>query len=95
MTSTPTSGPTGSPCSRKPSHRGWTGRPDQVRAHRSTVADLDPTVIAGCHTPVIGVDRVDAALELMFQILDAPKIPLPDQAVLDEIIHAMTAETAA
>ena len=59
------------------------------------IADLDPTVIAGCHTPVIGVDRVDAALELMFQILDAPKIPLPDQAVLDEIVRAMTADTTA
>jgi flavorubredoxin len=53
------------------------------------IANLQPGVIAGCHTPTIEIDRVGAALELMRNVLDVPQIPLPDQAVLDEIIASM------
>lgn len=58
------------------------------------IASLQPTVIAGCHTPTIALDRVDMAMEHMRSVLDVAPIPLPDQAVLDEIILAMTSEVA-
>lgn len=59
------------------------------------IANLQPSVIAGCHTPTIAVDQVDAAMHLMRTVLDVAPIPLPDQAVLDEIIAAITGEVLA
>lgn len=59
------------------------------------IANLHPSVIAGCHSPTIEIDRVDAALDLMRNLLDVPHIPLPDQAVLEQIIASMTAEVVA
>jgi len=49
------------------------------------VATLNPTVIAGCHNPIIRGSRVDRALELVRNAPTAVALPAPDQAVLETI----------
>jgi flavorubredoxin len=54
------------------------------------IEQLDITAIAGCHTPTIGPDHVGAALELMHTFRSMPIMPEPDQAVLEQILEAMS-----
>ncbi|MEO8696318.1 MAG: MBL fold metallo-hydrolase [Acidimicrobiales bacterium] len=59
------------------------------------VADLRPTAMAGCHTPVIGPDHVAAALAAARATPTAIVPPQPDQHVLDEILRSLMAGAAA
>jgi flavorubredoxin len=49
------------------------------------VAALAPTVMAGCHTPVIAGERVGAALAAARLLPGRTVPPQPDQAVLEQI----------
>ncbi len=53
------------------------------------VAELDPKVLVGCHTPVIGGDHVARAIEATRGAPTATFAPEPDQAVLQEIQRAL------
>ncbi len=50
-----------------------------------SVAALRPSVLAGCHTPVIGGARVAEALEITRRTPALTVAPQPDQSVLDQI----------
>jgi flavorubredoxin len=54
------------------------------------VAALRPTTMAGCHTPAIHGARVAQALATTRTTPTAVVPPEPDQAVLEQIQHAMT-----
>ncbi|MCU1359938.1 MAG: putative flavodoxin [Ilumatobacteraceae bacterium] len=54
------------------------------------IEQLDITAIAGCHTPTIGADHIAPAFELMHTFRSQAVAPEPDQAVLDQIIAAIT-----
>jgi len=54
------------------------------------VAALRPTVMAGCHTPAIRGDRVAQAIATTRTVPTAVVPPQPDQAVLEQIQHALT-----
>lgn len=53
------------------------------------VAALDPTVIAGCHTPAISGQRVHDAIAAARRSPTAAFPPEPDQAVLDELLGSI------
>ncbi|NNE12128.1 MAG: MBL fold metallo-hydrolase [Ilumatobacter sp.] len=53
------------------------------------VAALDPTVIAGCHTPAITGQRVHDAIAASRRSPTAAFPPEPDQAVLDELLGSI------
>lgn len=55
---------------------------------------LRPMTIATCHGPTIETHRVHHAFELLRSMPTAFAPPQPDQAVLDQIVAAMTAATA-
>ena len=60
------------------------------------VAALDPTVLVGCHTPVVrGADLVARAIEQTRLAPTATFDPEPDQALLDEIQRVLGADVAA
>jgi flavorubredoxin len=59
------------------------------------VEQLGVTTIAACHTPTVGPGFVGPAFELMRAFRTQPVAPEPDQAVLDQIIAAMTMDLAA
>jgi hypothetical protein len=59
------------------------------------IEQLDITTIAGCHTPTIGPDHISAAFELMHSFRTQSVPAEPDQAVLDQIIAALTGMAAA
>jgi hypothetical protein len=52
------------------------------------VQNLDIKTIAGCHTPVIEGEFIEAAFSWVRQlpVIDPP--PMPDQSVLDQIVAA-------
>jgi flavorubredoxin len=54
------------------------------------VVTLEPTVMAGCHTPAIIGDRVAQALATTRTTPTAVVPPQPDQAVLEQIQQALT-----
>ncbi len=54
------------------------------------VAALQPTVMAGCHTPAIQGDRVARALATTRTTPTAVVPPEPDQAVLEQIQQSLT-----
>ena len=54
------------------------------------VAALQPTVMAGCHTPAIRGDRVGTALATTRTVPTAVVPPQPDQAVLEQIQQTLT-----
>ena len=57
------------------------------------VAALHPTVIAGCHTPVVrGADLLARAIEQTRLAPTATFDPEPDQALLDDIQRALSGE---
>ena len=56
------------------------------------VAALAPSVLVGCHTPVVrGADRVATAIDQLRLAPTATFDPEPGQAVLEDIQHAMGA----
>ena len=55
------------------------------------VADLAPEAIVGCHTPVISGERIATAVDVTRRAPQLTVAPQPDQAVLDEIQHALGA----
>jgi flavorubredoxin len=59
------------------------------------IEQLDITTIAGCHTPTIGADHISAAFELMHSFRSQTVPAEPDQAVLDQIIAAVTGMASA
>ncbi len=69
----------------------WLELVDQARFEATVdrIQVLGPTVIAGCHTPPITGERVAQVFDLTRSAPTAEVPPLPDQAVLDEIIAAL------
>ena len=55
------------------------------------VQNLDIQTIAACHTPVLEGEHIDAAFAWVRELPKADPPPLPDQAVLEQIVAAMTA----
>jgi flavorubredoxin len=55
------------------------------------VQRLDIQTIAACHTPVLEGDYIDAAFAWVRELPAADPPPMPDQAVLEQIVAAMTA----
>ena len=54
------------------------------------IAALQPTVVAGCHTPAVNGDRVARALATTRTTPTAVVPPEPDQAVLEQIQRSLT-----
>jgi flavorubredoxin len=75
----------------------WLRLVDDAKYQRTVdrVAELDPTVLVGCHTPVIGGPYVARALEATRLAPTATFDPEPDQAVLEEIQRALEGATVA
>jgi flavorubredoxin len=75
----------------------WLSLVDDARFQATVqrIEVLRPTAMAGCHTPAIGAHHVGAALAATRATPTAIVPPQPDQAVLDEILHAMMAGAAA
>jgi flavorubredoxin len=53
------------------------------------VQNLDITTIAGCHTPVIEGEYIDAAFARVRQLPTIEPPPCPDQPMLEQIVAAM------
>jgi flavorubredoxin len=60
-------------------------RDDAFQASVDRIARLAPSTVAGCHSPVIGGDLVDRAIDVMRRSPSAEILPMADQSVLDEI----------
>jgi flavorubredoxin len=67
--------------------------PAKYNAYVDGVQKLDIKTVAACHTPVIEGDYIAQAFKRVreFPALDPP--PVPDQAVLEQIVAAMTGAT--
>ena len=64
----------------------------QLRVHR--LQALGISTIATCHSPTITGANVARAFDLLRAVPSAPVVPLPGQAVLDEIIASLVASVA-
>jgi hypothetical protein len=53
------------------------------------VQSRDPQVIAGCHTPTIGRDKMDEAFDLIRNLPFGAAPPQPVHADLEALIHAI------
>jgi flavorubredoxin len=75
----------------------WLQLVDDAKYQRTVdrVADLDPTVLVGCHTPVIRGGHVAQAIQQTRLAPVAAFDPEPDQSVLDEIQRMILAAAAA
>ena len=75
----------------------WLALVDEQRFQRTIdrVAQLQPSTIAGCHTPVISGRRVVDAIEATRAVTSAVVPPQPDQSVLEQIQQALTVDAAA
>lgn len=58
------------------------------------IEDLAPTIIAGCHTPVIGPAHLATAIDTTRRAPLADVAPQPDQSVLDHIQRTLAADAA-
>jgi flavorubredoxin len=69
----------------------WLAMVDERRyaATVDRVAQLAPTVMAGCHTPVIPGTHIAAALDVARRTPSMAVPAQPDQAVLDEIVRTL------
>lgn len=56
------------------------------------VAALDPTVLAGCHTPAVSGHLVAEAIDVARRIPTMTVPPQPDQAVLEQILSGVVVE---
>jgi flavorubredoxin len=70
----------------------WLPLVDDSRFQRTVdrIEALNPSTIAGCHTPIIGRDHVARAIANTRIAPSATYPPQPDQAVLEEIQRALT-----
>lgn len=70
----------------------WAAMADDAKFAQTIrrVEELDITTIAGCHTPTIGAAHIGAAFEFMHSFRNEVVAPEPDQAVLNQIIAAIT-----
>jgi len=70
----------------------WVTMVDDARFQATVdrVAALRPTTMAGCHTPALHGARVAQAFAATRTTPTAVVPPQPDQAVLEQIQHAMT-----
>lgn len=75
----------------------WAALADDAKFEQTIrrIERLDITTIAGCHTPTIGADRIATAFDLMHSFRSQVVAPEPDQAVLNQIIDAITMGAAA
>jgi flavorubredoxin len=71
----------------------WITMADDAKFQASVdrVDELDPSVIVGCHTPVIERTHIDQAMSATRRSPVATVPPQPDQAVLHEIQRALSA----
>ena len=65
--------------------------PDRFQASVDRVARLNPSVLVGCHSPMIGRSHVHRAFDVMRRSATADTMPMADQTVLDEIQLQMLA----
>jgi flavorubredoxin len=68
--------------------------PARYDATVDRVAQLAPTVLAGCHTPAVEGERVAAAIDVTRRTPWSTVPDMPDQSVLDGIVQGL-ASTAA
>jgi flavorubredoxin len=75
----------------------WASLADDVKFEQTIrrIEQLDITTIAGCHTPTIGPDHIAEAFDLMHSFRSQVVMPEPDQAVLNQIVAAVTMGAAA
>jgi flavorubredoxin len=64
--------------------------PGRYAATVDRIADLRPSVIAGCHTPAIDETRIDHAIAAAHRAPRAEFSPQPDQVVLDQIQRTLS-----
>ena len=71
----------------------WLGIVDERRfaAAVDRIRSLGLTTIAGAHTPTIFGDRVEAAFDLMGDLVTTAVPPCPDQTMLDALLAASVA----
>lgn len=71
----------------------WVSIVDETAFGRKAgaVEELGVTTIAGTHTPTIPESHVPEAFEMLRRMPSTPPPPMPDQAVLDEMLDAMAA----
>jgi len=69
----------------------WVTMVDDAKFQQTVdrVVALQPTVMAGCHTPAIRGDRVARALATTRTTPTAVVPPQPDQAVLEQIVQSL------
>ena len=65
--------------------------PDKYGEYVDHVQNLDIQTLAACHTPVLEGDVLDRAFAHIRTLPTAEMPPMPDQAVLEQIVAAMTA----
>ena len=64
---------------------------DRFQESVERVARLQPSMLVGCHSPLIGRSHLDRAFDVMRRSATAPTMPMADQSVLDEIQLQMLA----
>ena len=71
----------------------WIEIADPARFQESVdrVARLDPSMLVGCHSPLIGRSHVGRAIDVMRRSATAEIMPMADQSILDEIQLQMLA----
>jgi flavorubredoxin len=62
---------------------------DKFERHVDRVQNLDISVIAACHTPVIRKPKIDAAFSMIRKIPSGNPPPQPGQPDLDALMHAL------
>lgn len=68
--------------------------PDRFAADVARVADLDPQVVVGAHTPIIDGDAVAEAFGLLAAMPGVVPPPHPDQAALDAALEGLGSQPA-
>jgi flavorubredoxin len=74
----------------------WINLVDAVKYNRTVkrIADLDPQVIVSAHTPAITGQYVTSAIDMLYDLPQAPLPVLPGQETLDMIVAQMTGAAA-
>jgi len=62
---------------------------DKFERHVDRVQNLDISVIAACHSPVIGTSHMTQAFDMIRRIPHLEPPPQPQQADLDELMHCV------
>jgi flavorubredoxin len=74
----------------------WISMVDAVKYNRTVkrIADLDPHVIVGGHSPAITGEYVTSAIDMLYDLPQAPVPELPGQETLDMIVAQITGASA-